>query len=157
MLPNADGGGVSTFPKKAFSKVQDSTLLALQGSVLGHNFQKKRYATLEWPLIKDYIKSWPYLLERVCLSGVGRQSPVEMRHPVLHPSEHLAELRPLRLETTQFLRSHRGLVLDDTGQVRESGVRRRVALTRRSVDLRRHRVEEGVMTLKVSKELLRTE
>ena len=82
---------------------------------------------------------------------------VETLHPVLHPSEHLAKLRPLRLEPTQFLRSHRRLVLYDAGQVRESGVRRRVALTSRSVDLRRHRVEESMVTLKVRKELLRRE
>ena len=53
MLRNTVGGGrVSDFPGKNIKMMYGSMLLALQGGWVGVKFpEKKRYITLEWPLI----------------------------------------------------------------------------------------------------------
>ena len=54
VLRNADGGGrVSTLLGKSVTKLEGSTLLALRGGGWGSIFPgKRRYVTLEWPLIR---------------------------------------------------------------------------------------------------------
>ena len=58
MLRNADGGGgCKIFQKKALRRCKDQRYLHYEGVGGGPISRKKRYVTLEWPLINYFDRS----------------------------------------------------------------------------------------------------